>query len=244
MRRPIKDLTNQTFSRLTVLGRDLNKLSGAHKSVYWICKCTCGTICSVRSDKLTNNITKSCGCFSREYRSLKFLKILSGQTFGRLTVMERDITKPKGKGHYAYWICRCACGTVCSIRGDHLRDGSTLSCGCLKSKGEELLGKLLRKTKIDYVPQYSFEDLKDVSQLRFDFAIFKDNTLTCLIEYQGQQHYEPFGFDKSINELKKRQLHDQMKRDYCKEKNIKLIEIPYTDFDKIDIPYLKERLMF
>ena len=127
MGRPIKDLTNQTFYRLTVLGRDLNKPSGAGKGVYWVCKCTCGTICSVRSDKLTKNITKSCGCFSRECRSLRFLKILSGQKVGRLTVIERDMAKPKGKNHFAYWICECDCGTLCSIRGDHLRNGSTLS---------------------------------------------------------------------------------------------------------------------
>ena len=31
-----------------------------------------------------------------------------------------------------------------------------------------------------------------------------------------------------------------MKREYCKQNNIKLVEIPYTDFDKIDNNYIQE----
>jgi hypothetical protein len=37
-------------------------------------------------------------------------------------------------------------------------------------------------------------------------------------------------------------IHDNLKRDYCKNKNIKLIEIPYWDFDKISLEYLQERI--
>ena len=33
-----------------------------------------------------------------------------------------------------------------------------------------------------------------------------------------------------------------MKKEYCKKKNISLIEIPYTDFDIIDWKYLKNKL--
>lgn len=37
-----------------------------------------------------------------------------------------------------------------------------------------------------------------------------------------------------------RQYSDKKKREYCKKNNLKLIEIPYTDFNKIDIDYLKK----
>lgn len=51
---------------------------------------------------------------------------LTGQKFGRLTVLERDLNR---KG--VYWICRCDCGNVKSILGQHLKSKHTQSCGCL-----------------------------------------------------------------------------------------------------------------
>ena len=35
---------------------------------------------------------------------------------------------------------------------------------------------------------------------------------------------------------------DEIKNQYAKDKNIPLIRIPYTDFDKIDELYIKERI--
>lgn len=56
---------------------------------------------------------------------------ISGERYGKLTVIERD----KGKrGGAAYWLCRCDCGNIKSIRGTNLRSTNqpTRSCGkCL-----------------------------------------------------------------------------------------------------------------
>ena len=54
---------------------------------------------------------------------------LTGQKFGRLTVLKRDETVSSKKG--AYWICQCECGNVKSIKSCNLRNGLTQSCGCL-----------------------------------------------------------------------------------------------------------------
>jgi hypothetical protein len=72
--------------------------------------------------------------------------------------------------------------------------------------------------------------------LRFDFYLEEFNTS---IEIQGKQHYEPVDFggrprEWSIQDFKIQQIRDQIKRDYCKENNIKLLEIPYWDFDNIE----------
>lgn len=56
---------------------------------------------------------------------------LTGQTFGRLTVLEIDKSINKGDRK---WICKCTCGTVKSIFGSNLRKGSTQSCGCLQKE--------------------------------------------------------------------------------------------------------------
>lgn len=57
---------------------------------------------------------------------------LSGQKFGKLTVIKRveDHITPSGQ-HKQLWLCRCDCGNEKIIRGESLRNGVTMSCGCL-----------------------------------------------------------------------------------------------------------------
>ena len=59
---------------------------------------------------------------------------LIGKTFGRLTVIERDLSKPIGHGYDSFWICECECGNIKSIRRSNLTRGKSLSCGCLRSE--------------------------------------------------------------------------------------------------------------
>ena len=58
------------------------------------------------------------------------VKDLTGQKFGRLTVIARGETQ--GKSTAAYWICQCDCGNKKNIDGRRIRTGATKSCGCLK----------------------------------------------------------------------------------------------------------------
>lgn len=65
---------------------------------------------------------------------VKVKKDLTGQTFGRLTVLKQaeDYVNPKGR-HYARWLCQCSCGSKpFSINGYSLtKRNGTKSCGCL-----------------------------------------------------------------------------------------------------------------
>lgn len=63
---------------------------------------------------------------------------LTGRRFGRWTVLGRVKTDARA----TIWRCRCDCGTIANVRGGHLCDGSTLSCGCYK---RELTKKRLTK---------------------------------------------------------------------------------------------------
>jgi hypothetical protein len=38
------------------------------------------------------------------------------------------------KGHQRYWFCQCECGTIKEVQGGHLRDGSSISCGCINKE--------------------------------------------------------------------------------------------------------------
>lgn len=50
-----------------------------------------------------------------------------GQRFGRFVVLRRD----GFQGHMAAWLCRCDCGEERTVGGSPLRQGKSLSCGCL-----------------------------------------------------------------------------------------------------------------
>ena len=104
-----KDLSNQRFGKLTVLYRT----EGPSKGTYWLCQCDCGEYCIVSASHLVSNHTTSCGCHKKTAR----LDDISGQRYGRLTVLSYDRTE--GKGH-TYWNCQCDCGTIKSIRKDGL----------------------------------------------------------------------------------------------------------------------------
>lgn len=56
---------------------------------------------------------------------------LTGKRFGKLTVLEHCGS--------IFWKCKCDCGNIKIIRGQSLREGKTISCGCKKRK--DLVGK-------------------------------------------------------------------------------------------------------
>jgi len=70
-------------------------------------------------------------------------KDLTGQTFGKLTVINR--APNKGKSRVAYWNCICQCDenttTECIVSGERLRNGETRSCGCLRNKDKIIHGE-------------------------------------------------------------------------------------------------------
>ena len=56
---------------------------------------------------------------------------LTGQTFGRLTVLKRAENSPSGRSR---WLCQCECGNTCIVHSTSLHSGNTRSCGCLKAE--------------------------------------------------------------------------------------------------------------
>lgn len=55
---------------------------------------------------------------------------LRGSVFGRLTVVGQNGLLNRKPA----WECRCQCGVVKTLRGDDLRAGKVLSCGCLRNE--------------------------------------------------------------------------------------------------------------
>lgn len=117
---------------------------------------------------------------------------------------------------------------------------------CNESKGEKSISTWLKNNNIPYQAQYRFNNCKYKNTLPFDFAVFNDGKLETLIEYDGKQHFEPVAMFGGEKEFKARQLKDGIKNRYCEKNNIRLIRIPYTQFDEINSileTHLKRRVI-
>jgi hypothetical protein len=103
---------------------------------------------------------------------------------------------------------------------------------CNSSKGEDGIREWLEKHSIDYIFQYCYDDCKGKTKpLPFDFYLPNYN---CCIEYDGKQHYKLDCFNYTLLDLMNRKYLDNVKTKYCKDNNIKLIRIPYWEFNNID----------
>lgn len=97
------------------------------------------------------------------------------------------------------------------------------------SLGEKAISSILASNNVEHIFQYTFKDCVDNRPLPFDAAIIKDNELQCLIEYHGIQHFIAVEFYGGHEALQQTQRRDRIKRKYCKEHNIPLLEITYKE---------------
>lgn len=109
------------------------------------------------------------------------------------------------------------------------------------SKGNEKIEKYLIDNHIQYKREYSFSDCKYKYALRFDFAIFNNNKLICLIEFDGLQHFKPVKSWGGLQALEENKKRDQIKNDYCIKNKINLLRIPY--YEEININTLLDNFL-
>ena len=233
------DLTGERYGQFLILERDreIQKQKNS-KDTFWKCQCDCGTIFSARGHDIRQNKILSCGCLKRKNtRKINFID-LTGQKFGKLTVISESDYKPEGDGH-TRWNCQCECGNTCIVSGKQLRSGQTKSCGCLKSSGELKIIEILYENQVEFQTQKTFEGCKHIQILKFDFYLPKYNTV---IEYNGVQHYEPIEFLGGEERFKQQQINDGIKKKWCQEHGIHFVEISYKDYEQIDYNYLINKI--
>lgn len=124
------------------------------------------------------------------------------------------------------------CNNVYKVRPyDFISLGVRCPCNLL-SKGERVIEEYLKKSNIKYEKQYRFNDCKGKEKrLPFDFAIFINNKLIALIEFDGLQHFYPKWGEKTLNEIKNT---DRIKNKYCEDNNIPLIRVKYNHCTKYE----------
>lgn len=121
------ELIGQRFGKLIVIKEAIPPEHVKDKSKsYWHCLCDCGNEKNIVGSDLRSGHTKSCGCNNLEYEDL------SGQKFGRLTVIKR-VPKPEHIIYDAiYWLAKCDCENEILAPSSSLKNGKIKSCNCLK----------------------------------------------------------------------------------------------------------------
>lgn len=227
-----KDLVGEQFGRLTVIEKTDKR--GKDRRIIWRCICKCGNEVEVNSKNLIHGDTKSCGCLKKEKDTANFLDI-TGKQFGKLTAIEKTDKRDKNSGTII-WKFKCECGNIIECNGTDVRRGNTLSCGCIKSKGEQKIQKILTENHINFIKEKTFEtcEFQDTkAKAKFDFYLPE---LNYIIEFDGSQHFnfnsKGWNTEEHFNKTKE---HDDYKNEWCKNNEIPLIRIPYTQLEKITL---------
>ena len=229
-----KDIIGQKFGKLTVIAATNER---KHHSVVWKCRCDCGNITYATTEGLRVGDNTTCGCSNkaREKFANTYKVDFTNKKFGKLTVLgPTDMRTEHGN---QIWKCRCECGNICYVSTNHLQTGNTQSCGCLlgNSIGENKIKQILIDNNIKFKAEYIFSELPN---RRYDFALLNENNeVIQLIEFDGEQHYieAPF-FNKT---LKEQQEIDKEKTEFAKNKNIKLVRIPYWKRNTLNLQDLE-----
>lgn len=184
-----------------------------------------------RISDVVSGKSKNCGCLRNKNTSLrntKNYKDIHNKKFGYLIALEP--TKQR-QNTYVVWKCLCTlCGKIHYANVHDLTKGNVKSCGCWTgSKGESYIKKWLETHHINFEIQKTFYNCKNPKtnyELRFDFYLPNYN---CCIEYNGIQHYQPVDYFGGEQHYKDTIYRDQIKKEYCKQNNIKLIIIKYNE---------------
>ncbi len=157
----------------------------------------------------------------------------------KIRFIEKSISCHSGKYDYSlveYISDKKKVKIMCQKHGIFYQQPNThingVGCpSCSSSKGELKILKYLQDKKIRFEKERKFENCSFVNDLIFDFYLPDKNT--C-IEFDGKQHFNSIKFFGGEECLNKTILRDKIKNTYCKANNIKLVRIPYYDYDKIE----------
>lgn len=189
IKREVLDLTRKRFGRLIVIKRVADYVSprGTHY-IKWLCKCDCGMLVEINGSSLRYGKSLSCGCYKSERTSSARLIDITGNKYGKLTVIEIHHKTNK----HVYWRCVCDCGNETIVTSGNLNN--TTSCGCLR---ESYIASELKKYFIEnYNAEKEYKiciNPKTNCYLPFDIYIPAGDNPEIngyYIEVNGEHHYK------------------------------------------------------
>lgn len=109
---------------------------------------------------------------------------LTGKQFGRLFVIKRSDNDMNGR---IKWLCKCNCGKEIITRGENLKEGLSLSCGCyhkerVSKRPYEWIFKILKRSSrsMGRICELTYEDIVEFTKY--------NNCHYCGCEIIWQEH--------------------------------------------------------
>lgn len=182
---------------------------------------TCGHVYKVTPDKFLN-VGRRCPKCSKKYKRsheefVDEVDMLGLGEYEVLGVFEKTAKKVEFRHK--------TCGYEYQTTASHFLMGKRCP-KCLYSRGEKEVSNTLEELGINYIPEWRIGD-----RLRADFYIPKYN---AIIEYDGKQHFDPVEHWGGEEILEGIAFRDAVKNKYCDWLGIRLLRIPYWQFDEID----------
>lgn len=129
------------------------------------------------------------------------IKDLTGEKFGRLTVLYRtkDHYYPNGR-HDVQYLCKCDCGNEVVVLGIHLRSGHTLSCGCLRS--DKTRNKMTKHGKTDTRIHCIWKNMKArcLNQNRKDYKLYGGRGITICDSWNSFENFYNWAISNGYKE--------------------------------------------
>ena len=194
-------LIGNRYGKLTVI-EQVESSSAGHRR--WLCKCDCGGTHIATTNNLNRGRTTNCGC--------KKSPDLTGQVFGRLTVLRRSEKRnSRGARTTPMWECRCECGNITYKATDTLTNPEISMCQtCAMSYAAEqaranagfVEGTQLAKLKV------KTERSNNLSGVRGVYFNSKKGLYEAKIKFQGKAYY--LGAFKNLDDaVKARRLGEE-----------------------------------
>lgn len=216
------------------LVKDEYEILGEYKNNHTKIKmkhCLCGHEWDIEPKDFLHKNTRCPNCFGSKKKTNEEIKKEIFNLVGNEYVLISDY---KGTNYYIT-LKHNKCNNNFEVRFKDFLTRNSRCPNCRHSKGEYKIKEFLNLNNIKVISQFKIDDCKNIKPLPFDFAVFDNyNNLDFLIEYDGELHYKPSKFSTGEQKFIETQRNDKIKTEYCKRNNIKLLRIPYWDFDNID----------
>jgi len=201
---------------------------GSNIRVWWICsKCSNSWETDIYSRATLNKSCKDCSHIISGLKNRKsndeFLNEVYSLVEDEYSVLSKYVLANK-----KIKIRHNLCGHEWEIIPSAFLNGNRCP-KCRFTKGEKSISIWLERNNLNFIPQYKFDNCKYKRRLPFDFYLPDYN---LCIEYDSILHYEDKFDDLGEFQLVKKR--DKIKTKYCKDNKIKLLRIPYWEFDNIE----------
>ena len=170
---------------------------------------------------------------------------ISGQRYGRLTVIGYDKKVENSWGNRHHWLCECDCGNISSRDGASMRQGANLTCGScdeaiIETLADDFAGGVPGEVWVDvagYAGRYMVSNLGRVRSLtrRTTGATGKSQTTAgrlLSVRQDGQTGY-PTVYLYSGGKKKNVSVHRIVAEAFCEMRD-GATHVNHKNFDKTD----------